>query len=341
MENPPLERLESVDLGRLESVNLRDVWTTEDRGFTSWLARPENLGMLAETLGVELKLEAREQPVGPYRADLLCKQIGSDAWVLIENQLERTDHTHLGQLLTYAADLEAVTIIWIAASFSDKHSAALDWLNRITDDDFRFFGIEIELWRIGSSPRAPKFNVVSKPNDWSRSLARSARAVEDAALSETQRWQRKYWDALHKVLSTPGGPVAGNKAPQPNNYMEYSVGRSEFSLRATVKQQDAQIQAGLYIETDDAKAFFGLLEQDKEVIESDFGEPLDWQALPQHQASRIALTHNDVHPMDGKDWDRQHRWLADKLNALHRVFAPRIENLDAADWRGDDRTPED
>lgn len=332
--------MENSPLGRLESVDLRDVWTTEDRGFTSWLARPENLGMLAETLGVELKLEAREQPVGPYRADLLCKQIGSDAWVLIENQLERTDHTHLGQLLTYAADLEAVTIIWIAASFSDKHSAALDWLNRITDDDFRFFGIEIELWRIGSSPRAPKFNVVSKPNDWSRSLARSARAVEDAELSETQRWQRKYWDALHKVLSTLGGPVAGNKAPQPENWMEYSVGRTGFSLHATVKQREKQIQAALYIEADDAKAFFGLLERDKEAIESDFGQSLDWQRLPQKQASRIALTRDEVDPAEEKDWIRQHHWLADKLNALHRVFSLRIENLDAADWRGDDREPE-
>lgn len=333
--------MENSPLGRLESVDLRGTWTTEDRDFTSWLARPENLGMLAETLGVELKLEAREQPVGPYRADLLCKQIGSDAWVLIENQLERTDHTHLGQLLTYAADLEAVTIIWIAASFSDKHSAALDWLNRITDDDFRFFGIEIELWRIGNSPRAPKFNVVSKPNDWSRSLARSARAVEDAELSETQRWQRKYWDALHRELNESNGPIMGNKVPQPSNYMEYSVGRTEFSLRATVKQQDAQIQAELYIEADDAKAFFGLLERSKKAIESDFGEHLDWQKLPQNQASRIALTHDEVDPTDEADWPRQHRWLADKLNALHRVFAPRIVKLDAADWRDDDRAPED
>ena len=333
--------MENPSLGRLESVDLRGAWTTEDRDFTSWLARPENLGMLAETLVVELKLEAREQPVGPYRADILCKQIGSDAWVLIENQLERTDHTHLGQLLTYAADLEAVTIIWIAASFSDKHSAALDWLNRITDDGFRFFGIEIELWRIGNSPPAPKFNVVSKPNDWSRSLARSARAVEDAELSETQRWQRKYWDALHKAFDESGGPIAGNKAPRPDNYMEYSVGRSEFSLRATVKQRDAQIQAELYIETDDAKAFFGLLERDKEAIESDFGDPLDWQPLPQNQASRIALTHNEVYPTNEKDWPRQHKWLAEKLNALHRVFSSRVKALDAADWRGDDRAPED
>jgi len=97
--------------------------------------------------------------------------------VLIENQLERTDHTHLGQLLTYASGLEAVTIVWIAARFTEKHRSTLDWLNKITDDRFRFFGLEVELWRIGDSPAAPKFNVVSKPNDghtqWRKQRARS------------------------------------------------------------------------------------------------------------------------------------------------------------------------
>jgi hypothetical protein len=121
-------------LGRLERVELRNVWISEATSFTPWLARPENMAVLAETLGVDLELEAQEKAVGPFRADILCKDIGTDRWVLIENQLERTDHTHLGQLLTYASGLEAVTIVWIAARFTEEHRSTLDWLNKITDD---------------------------------------------------------------------------------------------------------------------------------------------------------------------------------------------------------------
>src|SRR4029077_17139393 len=139
------------------------------------------------------------------RADILCKDLDTNNWVLIENQLERTDHIHLGQLLTYASGLEAVTIVWIASKFTEEHRATLDWLNRITDESFRFFGLEVELWRIGDSPAAPKFNMVFKPNDWSQSVAQAARAIDDAQLSETRIMQRAYWAAFDKVLSAARG----------------------------------------------------------------------------------------------------------------------------------------
>ena len=186
----------SDTLGRLTRVDLRDEWTSEDRDFTPWLAREENLAVLAETLGTDLELEAEEKTVGPFRADILCKDTNSNAWVLIENQLERTDHGHLGQLLTYASGLEAVTIIWIASRFTEEHRSTLDWLNRITDKGFHFFGLEIELWRIGDSAAAPKFNIVSKPNDWSRSISQAARAMDEAELSETRVMQRALLDRI-------------------------------------------------------------------------------------------------------------------------------------------------
>jgi len=196
-------------LGTLARVDLRDIRTNEANDFTPWLARPENLAILGDTLGIELDLEAQERAVGPFRADVLCKDCGTGAWVLIENQLERTDHTHLGQLLTYASGLEAVTIVWIAAFFTDEHRATLDWLNRITDESFRFFALEVELWRIGESLAAPKFNVVSKPNDWSRSVARAARSIDDSELSETRLMQRSYWSALNAALDEARDPVFG------------------------------------------------------------------------------------------------------------------------------------
>jgi hypothetical protein len=132
-------------------------------------------------------LEAQERSVGLFRADILCKETTTDNWVLIENQLERTDHVHLGQLLTYAAGLQAVTIVWIAQYFTEEHRAALDWLNEITDERFNFFGLEIELWRIENSPVAPKFNVVCKPNDWTKKISQSARRMESEEISPVKQ----------------------------------------------------------------------------------------------------------------------------------------------------------
>ena len=124
----------SANLGKLEKVSLRDVWQKEDLDFTPWLAQEENIAILSETIGIELEVEGTEKDVGPFRADILCKDTVYGHWVLVENQLEKTDHTHLGQLLTYASGLNAVTIVWIAQRFTDEHRAALDWLNEITDD---------------------------------------------------------------------------------------------------------------------------------------------------------------------------------------------------------------
>src|SRR5688572_6347136 len=141
----------STKLGRLERVNLREAWTNEAYDFTPWLALPENLRLLSDVVGIELEVEAVEKNVGPFIADILCKDTLTDGWVLIENQLEKTDRRHLGQVLTYAAGLKAQTIVWIANPFTDEHRAAVDWLNEITDDHLKFFGLEVELWRIGSS----------------------------------------------------------------------------------------------------------------------------------------------------------------------------------------------
>ena len=146
-------------LGRLERVELRDYWEHEGSDFTPWLASEENIALLSETIGLELEVQQEEAAVGPFRADILCRDTASDELVIIENQLEKTDHKHLGQTITYASGLDAVNIVWIAARFTEEHRAALDWLNRITHEEFRFFGIEIELWRIGKSVPAPKFNI--------------------------------------------------------------------------------------------------------------------------------------------------------------------------------------
>ena len=319
-------------LGRLTPVELRDVWSSEASDFTPWLAREENLSILGEVLGVELELEAQERAVGPFRADILCKDIGSGAWVLVENQLERSDHLHLGQLLTYASGLEAVTIVWIAACFTEEHRSTLDWLNKITDESFRFFGLEVELWRIGESSAAPKFNVVSKPNNWSRSVAQAARAIDDSKLSPTAVMQRAYWDALHAVLNEVAGPVSGNRKAQPQSWMEYSIGRSRFALGAVMVRAKRRIRSELYLSGPKAKASFYLLCEQKDDIERELGYSLDWEELPAGTDSRISSYLYDVDPEDESDWLSQHQWLTSKLNELHPVFSHRIRELNPDDW---------
>lgn len=323
----------SNELGRLSRVDLREIWVSESSDFTPWLAREDNLEILAETLGIDLELEAQEKSVGPFRADILCKDIGTGSWVLVENQLERTDHSHLGQLLTYASGLEAVTIVWIAARFTEEHRSTLDWLNKITDESFRFFGLEVELWRIGDSPAAPKFNIVSKPNDWSRSVAQAARAIDESELSDTRLKQRSYWDAFHQALDKAAGPVSGTRKPQPQSWMGYSIGRTGFNLGAVMIRPKGQIRAELYIAGDQAKSFFHLLQEQKQAIEQELGYELDWEELPNRRDCRISVYMTNVDPEDERDWPRQHEWLAAKVNDFHRAFINRVRDLDADEWQ--------
>ena len=220
------EKMKEQSLGRLKRVSLREVWASESEHFTPWLGQEENLKLLGDTIGLELELEDQEKDVGPFRADLLCKSTLDDSWVLIENQLERTDHGHLGQLLTYAAGLEAVTIIWVAERFTDEHRAALDWLNEKTDDGVNFFGLEVELWRIGDSPIAPKFNIVSKPNDWTKRV--QSAATKGGELSSLKQTQLKFWIAFKEYMDA-NSKIRCQK-PAPHHWLSSSLGRSGFHL---------------------------------------------------------------------------------------------------------------
>ena len=236
----------------------------------------------------------QEANVGPFRADLLCRNSDGGSWVLIENQLERTDHGHLGQLLTYAAGLHAVTICWVAERFTEEHRATLDWLNEITGDQFQFFGLEVELWRIGDSPPAPKFNVVSRPNDWSRSVA-APREV-----TPKRRLQQEFWTALNEHLDERGSDVRPKK-PQPENWMYFSVGRSEFWLETTLQSAEKWIGVALFMSGPDAMAYYTLLERQRAEIERELGA-LEWWPLPGKKSSSIRVRRKDTDPLHKKDW---------------------------------------
>jgi hypothetical protein len=314
-------------LGLLQQVDLRQVWLSESSDFTPWLAQAENLAILGETIGVDLELEAQEKFVGPFRADILCKDADNDSWVLIENQLARTDHNHLGQLLTYAAGLQTVTIVWVAAKFTEEHRAALDWLNEITNSRFRFFGLEVELWRIGDSVPAPRFNVISKPNDWSRSVERAASQIDAEALSDTKLQQQRYWQAFNEHLDSIGAPLRTRTA-RPQHWHNFSIGRSKFKLCTKVNTQAHTIAAELFISHQRANDYLDLLKADREAIEAECGFALDWQDLPGRIGSRVEIARAGTDPTQETNWPLQHEWLADKLVKMNKAFRNRVATLD-------------
>ena len=319
------------NLKTLTPVDLNKVWETEPQHFTPWLAQEENLTLLGETLGIDLELEAQEINIGSFRADLLCKNTVDGSWVLIENQLAPTDHTHVGQLLTYAAGLDASTVIWIARTFRSEHYAMLDWLNRITDERYRFFGIEVKVWRIEDSARAVQFEVISSPNDWSRGVNRDTRRAANQELSETDKSHLRFWTGLHEYMEDKGSSF-NCPAPRPWRYIVFSIGRTGFSIETHLVPNQNEISIRLCIDYDNVEAYFYLLQEQQEVIEKAFGETLEWNELPGNKRSRISLTKVDTDPSDENDWPHQYEWFNTQLEMFDAVFRERIRGLDAADW---------
>ena len=320
----------SPALGKLEKVNLREVWLSEASSFTPWLAQEENLNLLGDAIGMELELESQEKQVGPFRADILCKDVSTDSWVLIENQIEKTDHSHLGQLITYAAGLNAVTIIWIAERFISDHRAALDWLNERTDDKINFFGLEIELWKIGNSQIAPKFNIISQPNDWVRTVQKAANNVE---ISEHKLLQQRFWTGFAKFMNQEGTFIKCTK-PLPQHWMNISIGKSGFKLAAITSSSNTnasskspEIRAELVIREDNSKSVFAKLESRKKEIESKLGFSLIWYNPPNKAMSKI-FARVDANFLNEKEWLEQFKWLKQNLEIMHKVFSPLIKALD-------------
>ena len=309
----------SQSLGRLERVPLRGVWPHEALSFTPWLAEEDNLGLLGEAIGMELVLEAQEKGVGPFSADLVCKEAFGDRWVLIENQIERTDHSHLGQLLTYAAGLHATTLVWVAARFTDEHRAALDWLNEVTDESVAFFGLEVEAWRIGDSACAPKFNVVSKPNRWTKQGEAVKNQTNDL-LSYTS-----YWEAFNGYLKDQEKPLQV-LLPRSHQWMAWGLKRNGVRLAAVLSRRQREIGARISLEGPSAKAYFAHLGKQRSEIDAKLPGLL-WDERPDKVQSYIGVYLDDADPTDANDWPRQHEWLLGSLLAVRDAFAEAVQSL--------------
>lgn len=311
-----------MKLGRIEKIDLRSFWRKEATDFTPWLAQEENIQLLGETIGIDLEVQSQEESVGPFSADILCKDTINDHYVLIENQLEKTDHTHLGQLMTYAAGLEAVTIIWIAQKFTEEHRAALDWLNRITDDTFNFFGIEIELVKIGDSVPAPIFNLVSKPNDWSKQVKHSA----GQNLTDTKLLQMEYFQSMKNYMEEQKCSFRIQK-PAPQHWTNISIGKSNLYLSATINSRDKSINIWLNIQTENAKDTFDKLYQMayKDSITS-ISANLIWDKMEGRKMSAVTLkTAGDF--TDRRDWKNQFEWFKIHIEKFIHFFKPIITRI--------------
>ena len=314
----------SPQLGRLKPVDLREVWTNEESDFTPWLADQENLDILADALGMPLlEFVAREEAVGPYSADILCRD-ADGARVVVENQLEATDHDHLGKLLTYAAHLGARVLVWIAKKFTDQHRAALDWLNEVSETGTRFFGVEIEVWQIGESALAPKFSIIARPNDWTK---------EVSVLTPIQTLQLDFWNGFAEFVARNGSIVTKINSPRPQTSLGMTgVGHTGFYLYGTASTWSDtgghELRADLVISGSGAAHYYDLLSAAREEIEEEFGGDLTWQN-PDNTAQRkiCARTSTDFNDPDQRT--SQYRWLLEKLEALHRILAPRVVALPA------------
>lgn len=317
-----------INLGRLERVELRSVFPNEATAFTPWLGEAKNLALLGEAIGLDLECEAQEKAVGPFKADILCKDTASDRWVLIENQIEKTDHTHLGQLLTYAAGLDAVTIVWVAERFYEDHAAALDWLNDKTVDGIRFFGLEIELWRIGDSPVAPKFNIRCQPNDFTQGVR--AAANHAAADSEHRQLQLRFWTAFRKFMEDGKSSVKCQKA-SPHHWMTHSIGKVGFHLASIISSgkgntwsDGPELRVELIVMGQDR---FKAIEAYKREIESEIGKTLDWHNPPGNRQCRV-FARRPADFGNESEWPEQQSWLRQTLEDFQKVFVPIIKGLD-------------
>jgi hypothetical protein len=326
-------KMAAMNLGRLERVELRQVWQDESGDFTPWLAKPDNLKLLGDAVGMDLEFEAQEKSVGPFKADILCKDTASEKWVLIENQLEQTDHKHLGQLLTYAAGLKAVTIVWIAKGFTEEHRAALDWLNEITNERFDFFGLEVELWRIGESAIATKFNVVCQPNDWSKTVAEGALQIERADLTDAKRLQLDFWTEFRRFMAAQGSIIKPTKA-LPQHWMHFALGKTGFHLTAVASLYDSEtesfdsneIRAEMVMDSVAAKQHFDAFTAMKSQIEAEVGETMTWHNPPDKRSCKVYIR-QPAKIEDRARWPEYFKWLLSKLETLHKAFAQRAKQV--------------
>ena len=282
-----------MKLGKLVEVDIRIVWKHEQYDFSKWLSSEENINELGDTLNLTLTDVETEKFVGNYRCDILCKDEITGKVVLIENQLEPTNHDHLGKIITYASGLDASVVVWLVASAREEHASAIEWLNKHTDDDVSFFLVEIHAYKIGDSEPAPQFKIIEQPNDF----VKSVKAIsKNSDISDTEKKRLEFWTQFNEVLEERGKPFNRRKATT-DHWYNVAMGSSECSISIDLVNKEHKIRVGVWIS--DNKNLYDNFYNNKDEIEAKCGFSLTWDRLENKKAS-LACTY-----INGLDFDNQ------------------------------------
>ncbi|WP_284747740.1 DUF4268 domain-containing protein [Amycolatopsis sp. RTGN1] len=313
---------DAYGLGRLEQLpNPRDIWKHEAGDFTPWLA--SNIDVLSDVIGLPLTVVRQEVLVGDFRVDIHATD-PDGKHVIIENQLEPSDHSHLGQLLVYASGLEASIAIWITTRLREEHRSALVWLNERTDADVRAFGIEVSVVHIGASLRAPVLNVVVEPNDW----AKAAKETSKAVASPKNQQRMAFFEDVFDLMATTYPAIRAPKT-QTASWCSFASGPfGYYSL--TFTKQGYRVE--IFLDTGSkpsTKQIFDGLAADRELLEQTVGFTLDWDRLDNNRSSRIAtyLAGFDLDTADEDTRQQAVKWSVERASALHQHFDGRLRNL--------------
>ena len=314
------------NLAKIERVDLREAWPNEAQDFTPWLAK--NIGELGEALGMDLEWQETEAAVGGYSLDVLAIYLNQNRPVIIENQLEPTNHDHLGKLLTYAAGYDANVIVWLTREFRDEHRQALDWLNQRTGKDTQFFGVVVELFRIGNSPYAPHFRLVATPNDWSKKTLATPGRVNRGGSERSERY-RDFFQELIDILREEHR-FTNARTGQPQNWYSFSAGYDQKVTYGANFTGQKQARVEVYIDVGDPAQNIKLLEDlesNRHEIESGLEQALDWQRLENRRACRIALDRPGSIDDDAATLAEIRDWMVENLVNLKQVFGPHLAEL--------------
>jgi hypothetical protein len=311
-----------VTIGKLEPVPLRELWKHEEHGFSVWLAN--NIEALSEELGISLTVEEREKKVGAFNVDLLAMDEYGNR-VIVENQLERTDHDHLGKVLTYLTNLQAKTAIWIAAEASPEHITAMQWLNEVTPEDVTFCLVRLAAYRIGSSEPAPQFTVIVAPSAEGKSIGR-----EKKELAEREVLRLRFWEQLLARAKAAGVMTHASVSPTKDQWLNAGAGRSGITFTYLIWTKEDKGGGELYIDTGDKernKRIFDVLHAKQAEIERAFEFPLDWQRLDNRRSSRIRFLVGKGGLRDESRWPSIQEAMISGMERFSTLLQPYIRAL--------------
>jgi hypothetical protein len=307
------------NLSKLNKVDLRDVWGHEASDFTNWLAQQENLDSLSEAIGIDIKLIQIEANVGRFNVDILAEEESSGRKIIIENQLEDTNHDHLGKIITYASGYDAEIVIWIVREVREEHQKAIEWLNEHTDENISFFLIKIELWQIEGSNPAPRFDVLVSPNEWAKAIKTNPPGGE---LTDTKLQQLDFWTKFKDFVRTKDANIR-LQTPRPQHWYNVSMGSSDAHVALTLNSRENLLGCDIYINRN--KDLFNFLRERKEDIEKEIGEKAEWVDAP--VASRIKISKGVSEVFDQNEANHYFAWLFEKTILFQKVFGKYLKEF--------------